>query len=302
LKTSGRRLAFAQHLTDGTHPLLARVLVNRFWLHHFGRGLVGTPGDFGTQGERPSHPELLDWLASEFMASGWNLKALHRLIMTSAVYRQGSAHRADGDSLDAANWLLWRMPVRRLEAETIRDSIMAISGKLNPEQYGPPVPVTVDENQQAVVGDGKPSADGREFRRSIYVQVRRTQPAYLLNVFDAPQMEPNCDIRSASTVAPQSLLLMNSRFSVEQAEFFAERVRREAGADPAAQAAHAWQLAYGSAPTEAQKAKLAEYLAKQTALLKAKDEAEKSKADPAAQALASLCQVFFGSNRLLYVE
>lgn len=296
--TTGRRLALAKRLTDGTHPLVARVLVNRFWMHHFGRGLVGTPGDFGTQGKRPTHPELLDWLASEFVAGGWDLKALHRLIMRSATYRQSSAREAKGDALDAGNELLWRMPVRRLEAETIRDAILAITGKLNETPFGAPVPVSLDENQQVIIGDGKPSEDGSEFRRSIYVQVRRSQPAYLLNVFDAPQMEPNCEIRNASTVAPQSLLLMNSRFVIEQSEHFAARLQREAGQDPAVQIARGWRLAFGSTLPESQLAELKTYLEQQTALLAARA----PKNDPEAKALASFCQVLLGSNRLLYVD
>ncbi len=303
LPTTGRRHALAKRLTDGKHPLVPRVLVNRFWMHHFGRGLVATPGDFGKQGERPTHPELLDWLADEFVKGGWDLKKLHRLIMTSSVYRQGSGRSAKGDAIDAGNELLWHMPVRRLEAETIRDTILAITGKLNAKQFGPAVPVALDENQQVIVGDGKPSADGREFRRSIYVQMRRSLPAYLLNVFDAPQMEPNCEIRNASTVAPQSLLLMNSRFIVEQAEHFAGRVRREAGDDLCGQILHGWRLAFGTAPRESELLEMLAYLKKQNGVLTARAAAKKdTKTDIRTQALASFCQVLLASNRMLYVD
>ena len=298
---TGRRLAFARHLTDGKHPLLARVLVNRFWLHHFGRGLVNTPGDFGHQGEKPSHPELLDWLASEFMAQGWSLKKLHRLVMTSAAYRQNSKKTEAGEARDPANALLWHYPVRRLEAEVIRDATLAVCGTLNAEPAGPPVPVRVDENNQTVVGSEKPLPAGQLFRRSIYVTQKRSLPAQVLAVFDAPQMEPNCELRNSSTVAPQSLLLMNSAFVVEQADMLAKRVRAQAGSDLRKQAELAWQKVFG-VPGEAKELdSLATYLSEQAKVLHNGGSAAKPEALEQ-QALASLCQVLLGSNRFLYVE
>ncbi|HEY1081274.1 MAG TPA: DUF1553 domain-containing protein, partial [Prosthecobacter sp.] len=301
LPGTGRRLAFARHLTNGRHPLLARVLVNRFWLHHFGRGLVNTPGDFGTQGEKPTHPELLDWLAAEFMDSGWSLKHLHRLIMTSATYRQSSAKRPEAELADAANTLYWRMNVRRLEAETLRDAILAATGRLNPAAYGAPVPVYEDANAQVVVGMEKPMTGGEEYRRSVYVSQRRSAPVYQLAAFDAPQMEPNCELRNVSTVAPQSLLMMNSAFLVEQSRFFARRILDQKPADARAQAAAAWTLAFGSAPAGADLNDLESYLQNQSQLLAAQPV---KKGEPAAaeKALASLCQVLLGSNRFLYVD
>ncbi|MBI3464980.1 MAG: PSD1 domain-containing protein, partial [Planctomycetes bacterium] len=177
LPTTGRRLAFARSLTDGAHPLTARVLVNRIWSHHFGRGLVGSMGDFGTQGERPLHPELLDWLASEFMDGGWKLKRLHKLIMTSTAYRQTSRRDPRLDAIDPDNRLYGRMPVRRLEAEVIRDSILAVSGRLNPQMFGPPIPVKEDDSGEVIVAtDGASGASTAAFRRSLYVQVRRSEP------------------------------------------------------------------------------------------------------------------------------
>lgn len=301
LPTTGRRLAFASHLTDGKHPLLARVLVNRFWLHHFGRGLVNTPGDFGTQGEKPSHPALLDWLAAEFMENGWSLKHLHRVMMTSMTYRQSSAKRPEGDRLDAANALYWRMNVRRLEAETLRDAILMTTGKLNLTPYGSPVPVYEDANAQVVVGMEKPTSDGLENRRSVYVLQRRTTPVYQLAAFDAPQMEPNCELRNVSTVAPQSLLMMNSAFLVGQSQFFAQRILQSGASDAARQVQSAWRLAYGTEPSAADAADLAAYLTEQTAQL-AKLPVKKGDASPAEKALASLCQVLLGSNRFLYVD
>ncbi|MFK5922954.1 MAG: PSD1 and planctomycete cytochrome C domain-containing protein [Verrucomicrobiota bacterium] len=303
LKSTGRRLAYARHLTNGRHPLTARVLVNRFWLHHFGRGIVNTPGDFGLRGERPSHPELLDWLASDFMENGWSVKRLHKLLMSSSTYQQTSARRADHDNVDADNTLLWRMPVHRLEAETIRDSILATSGKLNPLPFGEPIPVAPNSDGSFVVGGGKISADGREYKRSLYVQTRRSQPVSMLEVFDAPQMEPNCELRNSSTVTPQSLALMNSDFILKQAELFAQRVIAESGpkADSGALIRHAWQLACGQPPTAAEFVELKKLLDEQKALLAAakdkKDETFRNQ-----QALTTLCQVLFQTNRFLYVD
>jgi mono/diheme cytochrome c family protein len=315
--TTGRRLALARRLTGGKHPLTARVLVNRFWMHHFGRGLVGTPGDFGTQGEKPTHPELLDWLAAEFVGNGWKLKAFHKLVMTSAAYRQGSARHPAGDAADADGRLLWRYPVRRLEAEAVRDAVLAVSGALNRQAFGPPVPVTADANSQVVVGTGAAAAADRpEGRRSVYVLHRRSAPAYLLKVFDAPNPDPNCEARNSSTVAPQALALMNSRFVLDQSRAFAERVRKEAGPAARDQAAHAWRLAYAAEPTAADLRDLTDYLAAQTKLLAARpvvppppppkgpkrDADPLPPADPETLALASLCQVLLESNRFLYVD
>lgn len=300
LPTTGRRLAFAQHLTDGKHPLVARVLVNRFWMHHFGRGLVNTPGDFGLQGEKPTHPELLDWLASEFMQEGWNLKKLHKLIMNSAAYRQASEKSTLGETRDPGDTLLWHYPLRRLEAETIRDATLAVCGNLNPQPNGPPVPIHVDENNQTCVGAEKPTMDGQEFRRSVYVTQKRSLPAQVLAVFDAPDMSPNCEIRNCSTVAPQSLLMMNSQFVIDEAVRLAKRVVTEAGNDPAAQVSRAWECCFGVRPESKDQAELVAYLAQQKKLIPAgKGMTPES---VSLQALASLCQTLLQSNRFLYVD
>ncbi len=307
--SSGRRLAFARWLTDGKHPLTARVLVNRVWLHHFGRGIVGTPADFGALGERPTHPELLDWLASEFTANGWSLKRLHKQIMVSTAYRQASRRDVVRDRLDPDNRLLSRMAVRRLEAEALRDAVLAVSGQLNEKQFGPPVPVRVDEVGQVVIGvdttdtAGRPTGkvvplDGEEFRRSIYVQVRRSRTLTLFETFDAAALDPNCEVRTASTVAPQALWLMNSRLILTQAEAFAERVRKEAGDDPRAQVALAWRLAFAAEPAEKDITEALTFLADQTALFEGKP----GTAKPRTAALASFCQALLGANAFLYVD
>jgi hypothetical protein len=311
--STGRRLAFARGLVSGKHPLTARALVNRLWMQHFGRGIAGTPGDLGLLGERPTHPELLDWLASEFMAGGWRLKPMHRLIMTSTAYRQSSERRPDLQQIDPDNRLLGRMSIRRLEAEIIRDALLEVSGKLNRKPFGPPVPVTHDEIGQVVIGkdirnpgDGTPMGKvaglgGEEYRRSVYVQVRRSQPLAMLEAFDGATAVPNCEARSFSTVATQALLLMNNKQVLEQAGFFAERVRRDAGSDVKAQVACAWRLAYAAEPTASEVEAAASFLARQTAHFVGQKRAP-ADPEPALQALASLCQALMGSNRFLYVD
>ncbi|HEX7377476.1 MAG TPA: PSD1 and planctomycete cytochrome C domain-containing protein [Pirellulales bacterium] len=311
LPTTGRRLAFARHLTDGRHPLVARVLMNRLWLHHFGRGLVGSPGDFGVLGEKPTHQELLDWLADEFMARGWSLKGMHRLVMSSAAYRQSSRHTTQSDALDPDNRLYGRMSIRRLESETVRDAVLSVSGRRMDNMFGPPVPVMEDEVGQIVIGrenlDGerKPtgpvSLGGEEYRRSLYVQVRRSRPLGMLETFDAPIMSPNCDCRNASTVASQSLVFMNSAFVIESAGELASRVEREAGADRRAQLARAWLLALGQRASDDELNAAAAFLDHQLATM----QAQSPEADAAARghrALATFCQALLSANAFLYVD
>jgi mono/diheme cytochrome c family protein len=322
--SSGRRLAFARWLTSGTNPLVARVLVNRIWLHHFGRGLVGTPSDFGKLGETPSHPELLDWLASDFVEHGWRLKRLHKLIMSSTAYRESSRRNPIGDERDGEDRLYWRKPVQRLDAEVIRDAMLATSGSLNIKMFGPPVPVRPDVHGQIVVGVDKTEGDnkmpvdvslnGEEFRRSIYIQVRRSRPLAMLHAFDAPVMEVNCDRRQPSTVPTQSLMLMNSQFILDQAARFAARLQKEAGEDPARRMDRAWQLAFNRSPTEQESADALNFLSGQVEHLKKmadresaqtkKDEKAKpaAKPTPELQALTDLCQALLISNEFLYVD
>ena len=316
LSTSGRRLAYARQLTSGGHPLVARVLVNRVWLHVFGRGLVATPADFGVQGAPPSHPELLDWLADEFMYSGWRVKPLVRMLVTSRAYRQASTRRSELEAIDPENALLARMSVRRLEAETIRDWLLATSGKLTLTMHGKPVPVMPDDVGQVVVGVDTRDSAGRprarsfrsaanEFRRSIYVQVRRSMPLGMLEPFDLPVMTPNCEQRNRSTVAPQSLLMMNSELVVSQATALADRISQEAGKGAAAQVRLLWLLAYARQATDAELASALEFLYEQTAALAEQAAAEKvddKQSPPGKTALAQLCHAIVSSNEFLYVD
>lgn len=330
--TSGRRLAYARNLTDGKHPLVGRVLVNRFWLHFFGKGLVATPGDFGAMGEKPSHPELLDWLADEFVQGGWRLKRLQRMIVLSSAYRQSSQRRDELESVDPENRLLGRQSVRRLEAEIIRDAVLTASGKLNLTLFGPPVPIMPDDVGQVVVGvdtrdgAGRPTdkfvaLNGNEYRRSLYVTVKRSMPLGMLEPFDVPLMAPNCEVRNSSTVTPQSLLMMNSNFVVEQSKLMSERIRSEVGEDLTGQFVRAWELAFARKPTAEETAggvafltEQAEAMAKPAAVAEgvgaegvaAEGTAgEGSLPDPAAAkgtALAHLCQALLSSNAFLYVD
>jgi mono/diheme cytochrome c family protein len=250
LPTTGRRLAFANWLMGSDNPLTARVLVNRVWMHHFGHGIVSTPADFGRLGTLPSHPELLDWLASTFRESGWSLKQLHRSIMLSTAYRQSSRRDPAQSALDSDNRYYGRQNVIRLDAEALRDRVLAASGTLDSTLFGPAVPVKEDDSGQVVVAD-----DAK--RRSLYLLQRRSQPVALMQAFDAPAMQTNCESRPSSTVATQSLMLMNGEFWLGQAAALADRSLREpAQSLPLDQlaglvqswksAAPTWQFGYGS--------------------------------------------------------
>ncbi len=310
LPTTGRRLAYALHLTNGRHPLVARVLVNRFWLHHFGQGLVATPDDFGLRGAPPSHPELLDWLAADFMQGGWSLKQFHYRIVSSTTYRQVSSRRQELDRVDPDNRLLGRMPLRRLEAETIRDSLLVLSGRLTQKLHGPPVPVSPDTAGQIVVSVDTRDLAGRptgkvvplgaaEFRRTIYLQVRRSMPLSMLEPFDLPTLNPNCARRANSTAPLQALVMLNGSFVIQQAESMARRVFREVGTETEAQFQRAWQLAFGRLPSQSQLAAGVKFLDSQLAVA----EPPKSESSDAAQvALGHLCHAFLSSNRFLYVD
>jgi hypothetical protein len=343
LPTTGRRLAYAKWLTSGQHPLVGRTLMNRVWMNHFGRGIVNTPGDLGMLGERPSHPELLDYLAGRFVETGWSLKAMHREMMLSRTYRQ-SARNDAGQTADPDNALFGRYRIRRLDAETIRDAMLAVSGKLNPEMYG--APVTVGKTGDGRMIPGVEIFNGNKtivlkvdtsspavFRRSVYLQQRRSGPATALATFDLPNMDPNCERRDLTTVAPQSLFLMNDEFVVERAKDLAARVIKEHPSDEAGQVRAAWVLTQGRAPSAKELADFNRLLAEQTehfaklkpvkpvadTALKVKPVKVKSTSKKAApqptfpapvatthdvrvEALGSLCQVLLATNRFLHVD
>nr|ACO70936.1 hypothetical protein [uncultured Verrucomicrobiota bacterium] len=322
LPTTGRRLAFADSMTDGRHPLLARVIVNRVWMHHFGKGLVASVGDFGVLGSKPSHPELLDWLSSEFMESGWSLKHLHQLILSSRTWQQSSRRDAARDRIDPDNRFLSRQNVQRLEAETLRDALLAVSGKLNTKLRGNPVPVMFNEEGQIVIGADTTDTAGRqtgkfiplngeEFRRSIYVQIRRTRPLEMFATFDAPSMmDAVCESRPVTTVSPQSLLLMNNGYMREAAQYFAQRLQAECGPDVEKKITRAWQLGFGRTPSMSDVQSASEFVAAQTEHYRthpAKLEhvtgpAETKDASPELLGLTAFCHALLSANEFLYVD
>jgi len=281
--SSGRRLALAQWLTDPNHPLTARVMVNRIWQQHFGQGLVSTPGNFGRMGAAPENQPLLDWLATEFVRTGWNVKAMHRLIMTSAAYRQQAGEGG--------------FPLRRLDAESIRDTILQIAGRLETKQFGAP-----DRVKQ--LPDGEVITDSR--RRSIYVLQRRTRPISLLETFDQPFMNPNCVQRGQSVVSSQALHLMNSDLVRDNARYMAGRIADAAGDQADAQIQRAYLLALARKPTADELQAAREAMERSIPEWTSRLEAEKP-AEPVASrarwlALATICHTLMNSAEFLYLD
>ncbi|MBS1831279.1 MAG: DUF1553 domain-containing protein, partial [Acidobacteria bacterium] len=251
--SSLRRKTFADWLTSPKHPLFARVMVNRIWQHHFGEGLVRTPSNFGKTGEAPTHPELLDWLASEFIAKGWSMKAMHRLMLTSDAYQMASDDVEANRKIDPTNRMLWRQARTRVEAEVLRDSVLAVAGSLDPKMGGPGVFPFIDPALFAASTKrdwpGKAEDDPSTFRRSIYVFSKRTIPLPMFDLFDKPDTNSACARRNRSTIATQSLILMNSGFAMNQAKLFASRLRKEAGSDVKAQVERAYEIALSRKPS-----------------------------------------------------
>ena len=244
-KQTGRRLAFAKWLIQPDHPLTARVQVNQIWLHHFGSGIVRTPGNFGRAGTLPTHPELLDWLAREFVRRGWSFKEMHRLIMTSATYRQSSKVTSEHEQIDPQNQLVSRMPLTRLNAESLYDSLLLVAGRLDETPFG-----EADRVQGRADGLVTPTGTERGWRRLIYVQQLRKQLATHLESFDFPQMNPNCIERRDSMVAPQALHLMNNAMVLDLGEKFATRVIREVGSEASKQIESVYWIALSRSPSE----------------------------------------------------
>ena len=291
-KKTGRRLAFARWVTRPEHPLTARVAINRLWKHHFGTGIVKTLGNFGKAGTPPTHPELLDFLAHEFVRRGWSLKAMHRLMMTSSTYRQSSALVADRVKLDPDNALYSRMPLARLDAEALYDTLLLVGGRLDEARSGP-----ADAVQARGDGLVTPTGTDRGWRRILYVrQARKQMPTHLEN-FDYPQMNPNCLERRDSIVAPQALHLMNNGMVHRLAAAFAERVTREAGADPAKQVERAYWIALSRPPLEEERNVGLDALRKLT-----DGWAKTGRETASAKALATYCHAIINSAGFLYVD
>jgi hypothetical protein len=269
-----RRLALARWIADESNPLTARVMVNRIWHYHFGQGIVNTPSDFGLKGSRPTHPELLDWLASEFIAQGWRPKAIHRLILLSHTYRQAGTPREGGAAADAGNALLWRFAPRRLEAEAIRDSILSVSGALDLRMGGPGYHVFERNDNYVRVYNPKQEFGPAEWRRMIYQYKPRMQQDSTFGAFDCPdggQIAPN---RGRSTTALQSLNLMNSAFMVQQSEIFAHRLQ-------SSDVRRAFELAFSREPTQG--------------------EVDAALSLIREHGLTALCRALFSANEFLYL-
>jgi hypothetical protein len=310
-ETSGRRTALANWLADPSNPLTARVMVNRIWGEHFGRGIVATPSDFGIMGMRPSNPELLDWLADEFVRGGWSIKHIQRLIVTSNAYRQTSAFREDAAKVDASNKLLWRFPRHHIDAEVIRDSALSIAGLLSLEMGGPGVYPQLPQGMPPPRGGwDEAKLESERNRRSIYIFVRRNSRYPMLEVFDLASAQETCPRRNTTTTAPQALTLLNSKLSRDWAEAFAGRVIREAGPQFAAQVDRAYRLAYSRPPDSTEKDMALTFLDRQLKLLADRDKAGEPLSKPAgvpsessrlqAAALVDFCQALLNSNEFVY--
>ncbi len=300
--TSGRRIALAQWIVDPSNPLPARVIVNRVWQHHFGEGIVATSSDFGHIGSRPTHPELLDWLAHWFVHDArWSLKKLHRLIVTSRTYQTTSIATQHQIEIDPENKLLARYRHRRLDVEAIRDSILAASGKLNPEMFGPavflPIPASVIEAHTDKDAAWHVSPEPAIFRRTIYSYVKRTLLVPMLEVMDLCDTTNSTEKRSITSIAPQALTLFNGDFVNSQAAYFADRLVREAGSEPEQQIDRAYRLALSRPPSPTERDALIRYLSE-----KSGEQSINSKNGGPQSALTQMCRVILNLNEFVYVE
>jgi hypothetical protein len=288
--SSGRRRALAEWIASPDNPLTARVMVNRIWQHHFGEGIVRTPGDFGKNGERPTHPELLDWLATQFIEKKWSIKQMHKLMLTSNTYQQATAHPAwkEYTELDPENRMLWRMNWIRLESEVVRDAILSSSGRLRSEAGGPgmffDVPPDVAEGFEFFKWFA--SSEDQQLRRTIYAFQRRSVMMPMMEVFDGANMSESCSRRSVTTVAPQAFTLLNGQLTTTESAHFAARVVELAGPDRDRQIEKAFLLALARKP-EVQEVEKARTLFSNAT---------------ATEALSRLGAVLFNLNEFIYVE
>ncbi len=297
--STGRRLALAEWIVSDDHPLTARVTANRIWQHHFGRGIVSTANNFGKMGERPTHPKLLDWLATELVDQGWSVKAMHRLIMSSQTYQMASMVDSEvGLAADPENHLLWRYPKWRVEAEVLRDIILDASGSLNLQAGGegffPPIPQSVRDS--FLNGKWQMNEEGPDvWRRSVYSYFKRGLRYPFFEVFDQPNPNISCEARTTTTVPTQALTLLNNEFVLVQADRFARRIRTEAGDSSRGQVVQAYQVALGRAPSATELDQNLDFVARQRDYHHAKD-------DPALAALTDLCDVLLNLNEFIYVQ
>jgi hypothetical protein len=285
-RSSWRRRGFAEWLVHRDNPLTARVMVNRLWQHHFGEGLVRTPSNFGRMGEAPSHPALVDWLALEFMDKGWSLKAMHRLMLTSEAYRMSSLDSPPNVAIDPENRFFWRMPRLRLEAEIVRDAVLAVAGTLDRTIGGPAVFPYIDpdlfEKSSRRDWKGLPDSNPATWRRSLYVFSKRSIRYPMFETFDQPNLVNSTDRRNRTTIAPQALILMNNPMVLFQAGKFAERVQAEAGQDIARQVDRAYSLALGRPPDATERSRAMAFVRESDG------------------GLTAFCQLLFNLNEFIY--
>ncbi len=317
--STGRRLALAHWLTQPEHPLTSRVIMNRLWQHHFGQGIVATPNDFGRNGAQPTHPELLDWLAAEFVAQGWSLKRMHELMVLSNAYQQASIGDADKAKIDPDNKLLWRMNRQRLDAEALRDSVLAVAGTLTEQLYGASIRVPIEpEVYETIFTEYEPDnlwpvhPDPRQHtRRSLYLLRKRNVRLPLLVAYDAPDLMSSCGARSVSVHALQSLTLMNSEFMLQQSQALAARLLRE-GLSERQRIARLFELALGRLPDATELQTTREFLRRQTALIAGRQlrgekivqvtELGKNVSQAEAAAWVDLCLASLNLNEFAYVN
>jgi len=293
---SSGRTALAQWLTDPANPLTARVMANRLWQHHFGRGIVPTPNEFGKLGEPPTHPELLDWLAGEFVARGWKIKDMHRLLMTSNAYRMSAKGNDKALRVDPSNVLFWRYNMRRLTSDELRDSILAVSGKLNIKMGGPsvfpPIPKAVLAGQARPGTGWKVSSPDEASRRSVYVFTKRSLLVPILAQFDMADTDASCPVRFTTTVATQALGLLNDDFSNDHAKHFAARLQKEAPDNLEAQVIRAIRLTTGRVPRD-------EEVRKDVAFVR---EMQQQNNLSEVEALRFYCLMVLNTNEFIYLD
>ena len=305
-KTTHRRLQFAKWITNARNPLTARVLVNRLWQHHFGQALVRTPNNFGYKSDPPTHPMLLDWLAAEFMepttcgGAPWTLKRLHKLIMMSDTYQQQSVHPQEAEyaQRDFLNRNLWKFNRHRLNSESLRDAMLAVSGQINLKMGGssfyPKMSSEALEGLSRKAGDWKDSSTDERSRRSIYMMTKRSRLLPLMTAFDFSDTTASCGQRDVTTVAPQALALLNNHFTHSQSEALANRLIKQTSRTHE-QIKLAWRLAFGRNPANAELVQATAHLRAQQTHFKKEEKADHL-------ALASLCHVLLNSNEFIYVD
>ncbi len=291
-KSTGRRTVLANWLADPKNPLSTRVIVNRVWHYHFGRGIAGTPSDFGIMGERPVNKELLDYLTATFVENGWSLKKLHRMIMLSNAYQQASSYNEAAAKVDPDDKLVWRYNPHRLEGEVIRDSMLQVSGLLNDEMHGPGVFPPLPPGILATRGgwkDDEPAAESN--RRSVYIFVRRNMRYPMIEVFDMPDTHESCARRDVTTTAPQALELLNNEIVMDWARSLAKKVANDSGLTADETVDRAFRLTFSREPSDKERKIARDFLAKQEKIAGTKE-----------AAVADLCHMLLNSNEFVYIN